>query len=350
RPIAEIELELKHGSAAGLFELALGLTESLPLTLQIVSKGERGYLLAAGAGPPAVVAERLKLRPGMSVGDAFDLVLPSAAGQAVNNLPAVVEGSEPVEGVHQMRIGLRRLRAALSIFKSCLAKGDREMLRALLKPSLRALGPARDFDVFLTETMPAVLADFPDDRSVAAFVAQATATRDRVREDLAALLADPAHSRAWLTVGGWLAGRPVRSDRPVTQLAREVLDKRARKVRRAAKAAEGGALEALHALRIEIKNLRYAGEFFASLYDARAAKRVLKALRAAQDHLGYLNDAAVSDAVLARVEADAPSSRARAVARGAGIVAGHLRARHADLHDEAKAAYEACAALKPFWR
>jgi triphosphatase len=277
-------------------------------------------------------------------------VLPSAAGQSANNLPAIVEQSDPVEGVHQMRVGLRRMRAALSVFKPHLAESDRAMLRDLLRPYLDALGPARDLDVFLTETLPPALAAFAGDPAIAAFLVQATATRDRGRKALCALLAAPEHSRAWLTVGRWLAGGPVEDGEPVVHFAGKVLAKRARKVKRAAKLARGGPLEALHVLRIEVKKLRYAGEFFASLYDDERTRPVLKALRIAQDSLGRLNDLAVCDAVLARVEADAPKSRARTVARGAGKISGFLHAGHGDLRAEAEAAFADFAAQKPFWK
>lgn len=349
-PVAEVELELKRGNPAGLFELALGLCADLPLGLQVVSKGERGLLLAAGGAPKAIMAGRATLDAAMTVGEAASVVLGSAAGQAVTNLPAIVEGSEPVEGVHQMRVGLRRFRAALAIFAPHLADRDRSHVRDLLRPSLAALGPARDLDVFLDETVPPVVAGCEGDAGVAAFLAQAQATRDQGRQALVGHLAAPEHTRMWLELGRWLAGHPVEARAPVEDFAHRVLRKRARRVKRAARDADGGPLEALHALRIEVKKLRYACEFFASLYDEARTRSVLKALRNAQDSLGHLNDLAVCDAVVARIEADAPKGARRAVARGARRIAGMLHARHGDTRAAAEAAYAEFAAKKPFWK
>jgi triphosphatase len=52
-PICEIELELKAGNAAALFELALELARELPVRLDNRSKAQRGYALAAGTKAPS---------------------------------------------------------------------------------------------------------------------------------------------------------------------------------------------------------------------------------------------------------------------------------------------------------
>lgn len=349
-PIAEVELELEKGSATGLFDLALGLMADLPLTLQTVSKGERGYQLAAGDKPAAFYAPRPALEPNMSVGQTFDLVLPSAAGQAINNTPCILEGTEPVEGVHQMRVGLRRLRAGLAIFKPYLTDKDRALVRGAIKPLLNVLGPVRDLDVFLSETMPPITAAFAGDAAIGAFIRQATTARDHARAELCAVLETSEHARIWLTVGRWLAERPIASDDGLTVFARRVLDKRARRVKKSGKKIVGGPIEALHALRIEIKNLRYASEFFADLYDDRQVKPVLKALRTAQDSLGHLHDLAVSDAVIAKVEASTSGRQVRDVTRGAGMVRGWMAAHQSDRRVEAEKAYAKFARLEYFWR
>lgn len=349
-PLAEVELELKSGSAIGLFDLALGLIEDLPLTLQTVSKGERGYQLAAGSRPVPILADKTPLDPAMTVAEAFDIVLPSAAGHAVNNTPAITDGSDPVEGVHQMRVGLRRLRAALGIFKPYIDKDERKQIRETLRPCMALLGPARDIDVFLTETLPPSLKAFDNHPSLSALNQQAVAVRDHSRSALCDLLTSPEYTRIWLTVGRWLTQRPVRSSDSINKLAKRVLTERAKQVKHAGAQIEGGTEDALHELRIDIKNLRYAAEFFAALYDEDRVKPVLKALKKAQDVLGHLNDAAVCEAVLDRIEAKTPSGKAHTVMRGAGMVSGWIRAKHGDLRAECEKAYANYAALEPFWK
>ncbi|MEZ5669395.1 MAG: CHAD domain-containing protein [Alphaproteobacteria bacterium] len=348
-PVAEVELELISGPPAALFDLAAGLSADLPLTLQTASKGERGYQLADRRRNPPVLGSRPALRPDMSIADAFEAIAPAAAGQAVSNTPAILDGDDPVEGVHQMRVGLRRLRAALEVFAPHLAKPDSRRIRALLRPTLRLLGPVRDLDVFADETLPPVQAAFPGDRALAAFARLTGKVRGSEARTLADHLADPAYTRAWLAVGRWLASAPVAADGPATAFATRVLGRHARRVARAGRRIDDGPLEALHALRIELKHLRYAAEFFAALFDEKAVDRQLRAVKKTQDILGHLNDLAVADAAIARIEAGAAADSARETARGAGMVRGWLGAQQPARRADARKAYHAFAEVAPFW-
>lgn len=57
--------------------------------------------------------------------------------------------SGEVESVHDMRVGIRRLRVALSNFAACLSKQDRKRLRQSLENLADALGGVRDLDVMI---------------------------------------------------------------------------------------------------------------------------------------------------------------------------------------------------------
>lgn len=124
-PISELELELKHGRASDAFKLARALAKRVPATLSFKSKAERGYELIDDAPARVVRAEKIKLRRGMSTADAFRVIGRSILRQIAANRNAV-ERLDP-EGVHQMRVGLRRLRAAMSLFSKLF--GDEQIER-----------------------------------------------------------------------------------------------------------------------------------------------------------------------------------------------------------------------------
>src|SRR5947209_3540460 len=123
-PISEVELELKDGNAAALYDLAAQLLEVAPLRIETRSKSERGYRLVEGgdAAPPAVHAEPLVLDPEMTVEAALQKIGRSCLAQLLRNEPAVL--SARPEGVHQMRVAVRRLRSAVSSLKRFAPQRD----------------------------------------------------------------------------------------------------------------------------------------------------------------------------------------------------------------------------------
>ena len=123
-PVSEVELELKGGEAAALYDLAAQLLEIAPLRIQTRSKSERGYRLVecGDAAPPAVHAEPVILDPDMTVESALKKIGRSCLAQLLRNEPAVL--SAQPEGVHQMRVAVRRLRSAISSLKKILPEED----------------------------------------------------------------------------------------------------------------------------------------------------------------------------------------------------------------------------------
>ncbi|MGH6899473.1 MAG: inorganic triphosphatase, partial [Geminicoccaceae bacterium] len=118
-PIAELELELLDGSPDALYALALELDALAPLHVETRSKSARGYALATGAPPAWHKAEALRFATDATVDDAIGAILRNCVEQWCANEAAAHDGSDP-EGVHQMRVAIRRLRSALSLFKPLL--------------------------------------------------------------------------------------------------------------------------------------------------------------------------------------------------------------------------------------
>jgi len=145
-PVHEVELELMRGDPAELFRLARSLAASVPLRLAVKTKAERGYELVGNAAPGAEKAGRVDLDGELSCREAFRAVAHSCLRQIIVNEPGVCAGD--AQSLHQMRIGLRRLRAAIVAFETIAADAQQDRIRDELKWITNELGPARDLDVF----------------------------------------------------------------------------------------------------------------------------------------------------------------------------------------------------------
>ena len=119
-PISEVELELKGGDVGEVFELARELGKHVSVKLALNSKSQRGYDLLDNKRIEAARAEKIELRHGMSPVEAF-LVIGRSILRHIAANESVVRRLDP-EGVHQMRVGLRRLRGAMALFKSAFGR------------------------------------------------------------------------------------------------------------------------------------------------------------------------------------------------------------------------------------
>jgi triphosphatase len=146
-PISEVELELKRGKVLNLFKLAKRIGGVVPAKLAFKTKSERGYDLLADTTGPARVADEINLKSGMSTGKAFQVIGRSILRHVVGNESAVRMGD--AEGVHQMRVGLRKLRAAISVFAELLDDGQTERIESEIIWITGELGSARDLDVYI---------------------------------------------------------------------------------------------------------------------------------------------------------------------------------------------------------
>ena len=310
QPICEIELELKAGQPDALFALAQGWAQQLDCVPLDLSKAERGVRLAHGEGAAPVKSVPLVLNRDMRVEDGFAAIAQACLAQFQANLPGVL-ASDDIEYVHQARVALRRLRAALRLYRRVCALPDELMdgLRTLAA----ALGPARDWDVLCGETLTAIAPHYPDADAWQRGMGALQAHRAEVRATMQAALTQ-AHPGAWLlALQRWLLQRGWRDApeaqrfvqlSPLKTWARRALQKGHRPIVRGAR--DFALLQAAqrHALRIAIKRQRYAAEFFQTLFGGRRQDRYLAVLRDAQDSLGRSNDARVAWGLLAAAPTD----------------------------------------------
>jgi inorganic triphosphatase YgiF len=359
-PIREVELELKEGEPRALFELAEALHELVPLRLQALDKAARGYMLATESAPPWRKARPVALDKDMLVDDALQAVLGACIRHWIDNEAAARDGRDP-EGLHQLRVALRRLRSALSLFRPALGEAARAAWREELRWLLGPLGPARDLDVFASETVPPVQAARPGDPALAALSAVEAERRREAQRGVREILDSERYGSLALRLACWVARRGWRQGadvdvlllqrQPVATFATTILKKRHRRVRKKGRGFAHLDAEARHELRIAFKKLRYGTEFFASLFPEKRVAPYRKAAARMQEILGHFNDVAVADR-LARDLLDhvEPGPRLKDAALGAGQVIGwHLR-QAGEREPEAIETWEAFRAAEPFWR
>ncbi|GAB2879624.1 inorganic triphosphatase [Pseudoduganella ginsengisoli] len=321
--MVEVELELKRGEPGQLIVLAQELNNAVALRIENASKAERGYVLAGVRQPPAPVKARpIALRAKATLDDALQRILQNCLEHMEANVAGVL--AQDIEYLHQMRVGLRRLRAALHLFKSKVQlpadlQQDVDWLAALL-------GKARNWDVFITDTLDKVGgASWNASRSALRVAAaqHAAAAHKAVQRAL--------HSRRYtgliLGLAGWISGRqwrqpadgvlPGKLDSRVHKGMRPLLAKTQRRLHKRIRRVDSTDAASLHRVRIAAKQSRYAAEFFQPFLKQRPLKKQLNRLATLQEMLGNLNDAAIADTLLAQLGRDhgAPAE-AIAFARG----------------------------------
>lgn len=356
-PLAEVELELKSGSVSDLFRTARTVAELVPARLALKAKSEQGYGLIADQPTAAVSGSKITLPRKATLATAFQVTARSVLHHIAANEPAVLAGLP--EGVHQMRVGVRRLRAAISVFKELIACPQTEAIKRDMKWLAGKLGPVRDLDVFLNtkvkrlaEAEPPIagLSDLVGEldyrRAVAAEAAKAAIASSRYR-----LLI--LNTLEWIEDGAWLKRRSVRNGQPARIFAADLFARRIAKARKRARDIHHLSVHDRHKLRIAMKKLRYSIYFFESLFDGKAAARKLShyktALASLQDSLGALNDIAVHQKMATRIRADANEKKMQPVAFAAGTVVGTERGEIEQLLDAAEKAAHKLRQAKPFW-
>jgi inorganic triphosphatase YgiF len=325
RPIAELELELKRGSVADLFRLAKTIARRSRAELYLPSKAERGYHLSRGETGTIPHATPIRLRKSMSVREAFQIIARSTISHFSANANAVRDRES--EGVHQMRVGLRRLRAAISLFSGALSERRVEEIKAELRWLTNALAPAREIDVFVRERIRpiarhvrprrgalAVTKDFSAKRSAAFNSARAAVNSERFRLLLVSLL-EWVESPHTYSRGAEVA---------VKQYATDQLRRRLKKVYKEGRHLEQLPAQARHKVRIRTKKIRYALDFFGSVFpnQRKAIVRLARALKEIQDARGTLNDFAAHRRLAGESALMAPRANRRARAFVDGIVVG----------------------------
>ncbi len=323
-PISEIELELSSGDPAALYEVALRLLEVAPIRIEPRSKSERGYRLREGVAvaPPVVHAAPVVLDPMMSVEAALQEIGRACLAHLLHNEAAALE-KQP-EGVHQMRVAVRRMLSAISSFKQLLPGADRRWISNELRWLVDVLGSARNLDVFAIELLQPAREALTDEAGVADLAAALDEARWAAYDRVAQAINSERHAAEMLRLSHWFEARAwckgsaeagALLAAPIGDLAPRLLDRRWRNLRKRGKGFRRLTARQRHKLRIAAKKLRYTIELLGNLFDHDALHPLVTRLKRLQDELGYANDLHVAHDLL-------PELSDRAMARNVVASAG----------------------------
>lgn len=314
--ISEVELELKSGEPARLFQLAHRLNAIVPLRIEPASKDERGYDLAKGAVPAAATAAPVHLDPDGSVREAFAVIARACLTDVLANANYAYQSDDP-EGVHQFRVGIRRMRAAFSLFRDAMVKADRFPIANELRGLQRKLGAAREWDVLVEETIGGMPKELRKSSGNLVKIAEMKCAAGH--RGAHAALRNPHCTGLLLRLEFWVDrqfGSEALSPRerkwkagvlagPIGRFAGSVLRVQHTKVRKLGKKIRELDATELHRLRIRIKKLRYATDFFGDICPGRRMERYLSSLKKLQQVLGTLHDEIVAPKLFAELAAAA---------------------------------------------
>jgi inorganic triphosphatase YgiF len=244
-PISEIELELKNGDPQVLFDAALQLLDAAPIRIETRSKADRGYRLLGTEGlmPQAVREGPVTLDSAMSVEAALERIGRRCLTNLLGNEQAALAG-EP-EGIHQMRVAVRRLRSALLALKRPLQKKHYDWASEELRWLAHALAPVRNWDIFaaclvrpVTHALPAGL-DF--ERLIEATERRQRAALDHAKQAIMSERYTESMLRLlrWFVAHGWrdqqISEHAVVLLAPIVDVAPDLIERHHRKARKRSK-------------------------------------------------------------------------------------------------------------------
>lgn len=302
-PICELELELKTGELAPLFELARKLATIPGAHIETRSKAQRGYHLATQIQSAPVKARAISVPARTNVDSLFAALAFGCMGQLQQNEHGVLH-SRNIEYLHQARVALRRLRSVFSIFSDAIPQDHFTVQLDWLRDLGRLFGEARDWDVFVTNFLPTASSHIEDKTALAGVIKQTrrlrALARRRVREALESpdynvqmlFLTQNLHERKWVSLRG-IEQREIASP-PATLFAAAILSRAHHRVIKQVKQMDWSSSANLHKLRIRIKKLRYSSELLSPLFKHKESRKFLSKLSSMQDILGTLNDAATA--------------------------------------------------------
>jgi CHAD domain-containing protein len=289
----------------------------------------------------------LDLDAAATVRDAYATITQDCASQIVAFESGARERKP--EALHKMRVGVRRLRSSLNLFKPAIVEDRVNGLVADLKWLQHELGQARDLDVFIERTLLPlrevvrehhdaadinILIDAASKHSTRAYDAViGTITSDRymaMRQSVQTLIADEQHGEGDSTRSKW-------QERSAAAFADFTLRKRTKKLAKMgndiARLDDAG----LHELRKQCKKLRYGIEFFSPFYRKKTTHRYLHDLVALQDTIGYIVDVGAAGALLARLNPGKGKQPSKdtlaAIERSRALVSGWMLARSQSYHE-----------------
>jgi inorganic triphosphatase YgiF len=360
-PIHEVELELVEGDVGALFAEARRLSDSVGGRLHVRTKSDLGYELLDPARRHWSRAPELRLTPEMSVNESFRLIVLSAFAHLTAN-DDCARLDLHVEGVHQCRIALRRLRSAFKIHGPLLRRKRIKAIDAEIRWLAKILGTARDLDVLQTELIEPAMESLGDGEDLTPLLKNLAGKKAAAYAQVGEALGSERYRHLLIDLcalgyDGTIAkaDRKAGLEQPLERFAATALSSLHRKLMKRGQGFESLSMEERHEVRIALKRLRYAVDFFAGIFDSDRKGKFLKRLSRLQDDLGGMNDVAVAETLLMRLigvggtaDSAAPPGNGKLVF-AAGAILGWHRRRAAEINRELVKDWQAFARAKPFW-
>ncbi len=238
----------------------------------------------------------ISIEGGQTVENAFEQVLRSNLTSAQAWEPVALAGDD-IEGVHQMRVCIRRMRSALTVFRAAIPRKVTGSFAKEMRWAAKALDRARDLDVYITETLSS-----KGKKQEKKLGKIARKHRENAYRQVVRFIQGRRYAKLCRVFSDWLQARKWREvltdeqrkglDEDITPYASRVLEAHRAKILEDGDNIEQLDSDALHQLRIDCKKLRYATEFFAPLYGSRM-KAFTAHLKGLQDLFGTLHDTSV---------------------------------------------------------
>ena len=332
--VNEIELELVTGDLPALFEEVRRIADLVDGRLHSRTKADIGYALGDSEHRHWSRAAKLSLSPEMTAGDSLHfIVLNSLSHLTANDDCARL--NLHIEGVHQCRVALRRLRSALKIYRPLLRRKRIAPIDEEVRWLGRVLGTARDLDVLQAELLEPAIAALGEEKQLAPLMVTLEARKAEAYRGVAEALGSASLPRiADRALCSWPCRRPVQGRQrrwPEATVASSCFvgaDSRPPEALEAGSWLRDLSKPERHEVRIALKRLRYALDFFSDIFDGEQKKKFVKKLTRLQEDLGRMNDVAVAETMLASLVGVTGDEKAGANGpiRSAGV-RGRRRAR-----------------------
>jgi triphosphatase len=356
--LCEIELELKDGDPAAIYDVAIRLIGVAPLRIETRSKAARGYRLVAadGGADSAVYASRIVLHGSMTVESVLQSVGRSCITHLLRNEPAALAGQ--AEGVHQMRVAARRLRAALSALKPMIPADQYQWALGELKWLAGILGPPRNWDVFAASLLKPVERALPAEGDLKRLAEVAEQRRREAYKFAKAGIESERYTATMLRLARWFEARGWR-DQPASEqvallfatigdVAPGLIERRWRRTRKGTRQFGKLSQEQRHKLRIALKKLRYTIEFLEDLFNHGKVKTLEKRLKPVQEDLGHLNDIRTAHLLVEEASRHV-NEGGNEISRAGGIVLGWYDRGLIDHESKLRRDVRRLRRAKPFW-
>ncbi len=301
-PISELELELKSGTPQQLFKLAQALLDVVALQVEYTSKAEYGYLLLSATKPSASKGNFPILKKSQNISSVLRGLISACLAHVQSNVPGALLKLDE-EYLHQVRVGLRRLRVVLSAARRIYSDTELAALNEQVAKLCVELGRSREWDVFVTQTLAPICTRLPEHAGLREVLDASEQARQKQCAGMENSLASQDFQRMLLRFGAWMHGaHSGYVGMALQHFAVEILKKRSKLVVKHGNALSGDDAVRLHALRIACKKLRYCAEMFGSLFSVSRTREYVAALAQLQDILGILNDIAVAHRLLGELD------------------------------------------------